>query len=397
MQDRARSATAPSSDPPRLQPAWERALIALFLVAIALPGLATLAGVDREIIKGENRELAPFPRVALDRESLAALPDGLTRYFEDHFAFRARMVEWQGRARLHYLRSSPQETVITGKEGWLFYADDGSMEDYISATPFSPLELEMWRKTLQDTQDWLQRQGITYLFVLAPDKHAIYQEMMPDTIRRLHSEWRHDRLAKYLNDRSTVHTLDLGPVLIGAKVRERIFHLTDTHWNDRGAYVAYEQIMQRLNAMRPGLRPWPRSAFEAGVVTTGGRDLAGMLGLADVMTEEDLRMTPRQPRCARLVEENVENSYGAAARYVTECDNPSLPRAVIYRDSFATALIPFLSEHFSRAVYIWERDVNPAIILEERPDVVIHEWVGRHLTTKAPYDAIAAMGTGGSR
>ncbi len=389
-------ATAPASDPPRLRPVWERALIVLFLVAILLPGLATLAGVDREIIQGENRELAPFPRLGLDRESLAAFPDGFTRYFEDHFAFRARLVEWQGRARLEYLRSSPQATVINGKNGWLFYADDGSMEDYISASPFSHQELEIWRTTLQDTQDWLESQGITYLFVLAPDKHAIYQEMMPDDIRRLHAEWRYDRLAQYLRERSTVHTLDLGPVLIDAKARERIFHLTDTHWNDRGAYVAYEQIMQRLNAMRPGLRPWPRSAFDAGVSMTRGRDLAGMLGLADVMTEEDLTMAPRRPRCARVVEESVPDSKGAAARYVTECNNPALPRAVIYRDSFASGLVPFLSEHFSRAVYLWEHDVNPTLIAEERPDVVIHEWVGRHLAIKLPYDAVSAMRSTGA-
>lgn len=388
--------TAPASDPPRLQPAWERALIVLFLLAILMPGLATLAGVDREIIRGENRALAPFPRLALDRESLAAFPEGFTRYFEDHFAFRARMVEWQGRVRLEYLRSSPQSTVINGKDGWLFYAGDGSMDDYISATPFSTQELEVWRTTLQDTQDWLESRGITYLFVLAPDKHAIYQEMMPDDIRRLHNEWRYDRLAQYLRDRSTVHTLDLGPVLIAAKGRERIFHLTDTHWNDRGAYVAYEQIMRQLNAMRPGLQPWPRSAFDPRMTTTGGRDLAGMLGLADVMTEEDLMMTPRQPRCARVVEESVASSRGAAARYVTECNNPGLPRAVIYRDSFATGLIPFLSEHFSRAVYLWEHDVNPTVIAEERPDVVIHEWVGRHLATKLPYDSFSAMKAAGS-
>jgi alginate O-acetyltransferase complex protein AlgJ len=397
MATEPRSTTAPASDPPRLHRAWERALIAIFLLVIAIPPLATLAGVDRTAIEGENRRLAPFPRLAFDREALTAFPDAFTRYFEDHFAFRARLVEWQGRARLRYLRSSPQPTVITGKSGWLFYADDGSMDDYISARPFNAQELDVWRTTLQDTQDWLQRQGITYLFVLAPDKHAIYQEMMPDDIRRLHREWRYDRLAQHLRQHSNVHVLDLGPVLIGAKARERLFHLTDTHWNDRGAYVAYEEIMYRLNAMRPGLRPWPRSAFDARVATTGGRDLAGMLGLAGAMTEEDLLMTPRLPRCARMVEENVPNSNGSAARYVTECDKPGLPRAVIYRDSFATALIPFLSEHFSRAVYLWERDVNPAVIAEERPDVVIHEWVGRHLATKTPYDAFASMRTARSQ
>lgn len=386
-----RPSTAAPLDPPRLQRGWEGVLIAVFVLAIAVPGLATLAGVDREIIDGENRPLTPFPALALDAETLRALPDGFTRYFEDHFAFRARLVEWQAAFRLHYLHVSPAASVIAGRDGWLFYAEDGSVEDYISAVPLSADELETWRIALQMTQDWLEAQGITYLFVVAPDKHAIYQEMMPSTIRRLRHDWRTDDLVRYLRERSTVHVLDLRPALFEATAQERTFHRTDTHWNDRGAYVGYRQIMMRLDAMRPGLSPWPESAFERRTEITRGRDLAGMLGLADAMTEEDLTLVPRQPRCARIVEESVPESKGSAARVVTECATPGLPRAVIYRDSFASALVPFLAEHFSHALYLWERDVNPDVITAERPQVVVQEWVGRRLSTASPYNAIAAM------
>ena len=59
--------------------------------------------------------------------------------------------------------------------------------------------------------------------------------------------------------------------------------------------------------------------------------------------------------------------------------SPSLPRAVIFRDSFASRLVPFLSEHFSRAVYLWQNDFDASVVAEEHPDVVIEEIVGRHL------------------
>jgi alginate O-acetyltransferase complex protein AlgJ len=391
MQNAHKPGTAAIQDPPRLRRGVEWALIMVFLLAICVPGLATFAGVNRQTIEGENRELAPVPRLAWDRESLRALPDAFTRYFEDHFAFRAPMVEWQARVRLEYLGTPSDASVIKGKEGWLFYADDGAMEDYISAVPLGTDELEVWRRALQDTQDWLEGQGITYLFVIVPDKHVIYRDMMPDTIRRLHEEWRTDALVRYLAERSTVRVLDLRPSLAAAARHERIYHRTDTHWNDRGAFVGYQQIMERLDALRPGLGPWPRSAFEARVEVTEGRDLAGMLGLAHAMTEEDLRMLPRRVRCAGIVEESVPASKGSAARVVTECGTPGLPRAVIYRDSFASALVPFVSEHFSRALYLWERDVNPSVIAAERPDVVIQEWVGRRLSTALPYNVVADL------
>ena len=53
-------------------------------------------------------------------------------------------------------------------------------------------------------------------------------------------------------------------------------------------------------------------------------------------------------------------------------------------------MIPFLSEHFSRAVYLWQNNFDLALVEAERPAVVIQQWVGRHLYTVAPYDALAA-------
>ena len=57
----------------------------------------------------------------------------------------------------------------------------------------------------------------------------------------------------------------------------------------------------------------------------------------------------------------------------------SLPSAVMFRDSFANALIPFLSESFERIVYVWHPDVNAHVVELERADVVIQEVAERFL------------------
>ena len=52
---------------------------------------------------------------------------------------------------------------------------------------------------------------------------------------------------------------------------------------------------------------------------------------------------------------------------------------MVFRDSFTSALAPFLSEHFSRAVYLWQNDFDASDVEKEHPDIVIQEIVGRHL------------------
>jgi hypothetical protein len=67
-----------------------------------------------------------------------------------------------------------------------------------------------------------------------------------------------------------------------------------------------------------------------------------------------------------------------------EIPGSTLPRAVIFRDSFFSSVVPFTSEHFSRAVYLWQNDFDAEVVQHEHPDVVIQEIVGRHLYNFIP-------------
>jgi alginate O-acetyltransferase complex protein AlgJ len=369
----------------RLHALVERLLVVLFVSVLALPALGTALGMQAVGASGENRTLAPFPRLAMTWTAWRVFPEAFTRYFEDNFALRPLLVRWQALVRLKALDVSPSSSVVKGSNGWFFYADDGAMEDYALAPPFTTAELETWRRTLQDTHDWLRARGIAYLFVMAPDKHQMYPEQMPATIRRA-SHSRMDQLAAYLSEHSTVSVLDLRAALRQGKSNERIYHRTDTHWNDRGAYIAYAQIVGALSNSLPVLHVRSRTMFDARHVTRGGLDLARMLGLSDLLGEDDLTLEPRRPRAARVIEPRTPHPQGMDARLVTTLADSSQPRAVIFRDSFATALVPFLSEHFSRALYLWQYNIDPAAIAEESPDVVIHELVGRRLSTLTPYN-----------
>jgi alginate O-acetyltransferase complex protein AlgJ len=89
-------------------------------------------------------------------------------------------------------------------------------------------------------------------------------------------------------------------------------------------------------------------------------------------------------RRARVIEPAGAQPTDEEGRLVTVIDDPSLPRAVIFRDSFVSPLVPFLSEHFSRAVYLWQNDFDAGVVETEHPDVVIQEIVGRHLYNFIP-------------
>jgi len=358
-------------------------LVALFIAVISLPLAANLAGMDGADPGAENRELAVFPRVDGTWTSIAALPGGFGAWFDDHFGFRSRLVRWYGESRLFVLHVSPSAAVVKGANGWFFYGDDKSVEDYANVEPMTDAALTNWRAAIVRACDWLHARGIAYVFTVAPDKHEIYAEEMPSTIARIGEISRADQLYTALQD--TGLAVDVRPDVFDAKTRERVYQRTDTHWNERGALPAYQRIIAAVRARVPNTpAAWTRDDFTPAERTIEGLDLAGMMGLTRVLREVDLILVPKRARRARVIEPAGAAPTDELGRIVTVIDDPSLPRAVIFRDSFTSQLVPFLSEHFSRAVYLWQNDFDADEVTKEHPDVVIQEIVGRHLYNFIP-------------
>jgi hypothetical protein len=212
--------------------------------------------------------------------------------------------------------------------------------------------------------------------VLTCDKYIIYPESMPAGYRRADQPYRVDVLAEYLQKNCRVQVVTVRSALEQAKARDRIYHRTDTHWNDRGAYVGYREILARIGQQ-------PR-AYDPVETMTEGWDLARMMKLDDIVREEDRRLVPRQPRRARVVEVDRPDKWWNNGRVVFEVNDPALPRVVVFRDSFGSALVPFLAEHFRRSVFLWQYEFDPRVIEQEKPDWVIFVMTSRRLQWYIP-------------
>src|SRR5581483_6634758 len=188
-------------------------LVVLFLAIIGLPLGLNLTGRDGADAAAENRALAPFSWRHLDV------------WFEDHFGLRSTLVRWYGETRLFLLHTSPSSSVVVGRDGFFFYADDKALDDYVSEEPLTAEALANWRNALVRARAWLRARGVGYVFLIAPDKHAIYAEEMPSTIVRIGSMTRTDQIYGGLADLGFL--VDVRPPRFEAKGRERIFEKTD--------------------------------------------------------------------------------------------------------------------------------------------------------------------------
>ena len=366
-------------------------LVASFIIAIYTPLVGSIlnVGVESEeaFLFSEQRPPHKFPKLALMRSSPVGFIKGIEQYYNDRFAFRKLLIKGYNIAKVLWMGESPSPKVIVGKEGWLFLrTDEGyhEMDYYRSTAPFTPDQLANWQRTLEERNNRLAAQGIRYILVIAPNKTTIYPEFLPQSINRVRQESRLDQLIAHLRANSNVEILDLRDSLRTAKAQGLLYAPKDTHWNDLGAFVAYQEIIKRLAIWYPNLKASSRSDFELKVSYSNG-DLINMVGLSEIIKDEDWTLIPRTPRLANRIDSRIHVPDLPEYRqpFATEVKNSKLPRVVMFRDSFAERLAPFLSEHFQRIVYLWQ-DFDLEIVKKEHPDIVIHEMVERSLMSPMP-------------
>jgi hypothetical protein len=260
---------------------------------------------------------------------------------------------------------------------------------------------------LEERQAWLAQRGIPYLSIIPPDKQSIYPQWMPDEVPRGKGPSRLDQLIAHLTAHSTVGVVDMRHQLIEAAAAGRVYNKSDSHWNDRGAYIGYRAILAAVKQACPAksVQPQEESAFDAVSIRGEGGDLAGMMGLKDSIHEDRMLLIGRAPavtasgwvqRTIRagdtfritaatpvdadhrlLGEDGGGTNYGE--RIITGRDDPTLPTIVLIRDSFCNAMTPMLAEHFRRAVFCSQDDFDRTVIEAEHPDVVATEIVERKL------------------
>ena len=359
-------------------------IVAMFIIGISLPLAANIAGRDGADAVAENRQPARFPHFDGSWQSAISFGNGLSSWFDDHFGFRASLVRWYGESHLFGLHVSPTTAVVNGRDGWFFYADDEGLTDYIRDRPLTPAQLDAWRASTVDARDWLRSLGIAYVVLIAPDKYEIYPEEMPHSIHQVNAISRTDQVFSALKE-AGVSAVDVRPALEAAKTQDRLFHKTDTHWNDRGALIAYQQLINAVRDQVPEVAaPLTIGDFTPRGFERSGMDLAGMMGLTRVLHETDLQLVPRRPRRAVVVDPAERKPDSAHGRIVTRIPESALPSALIFRDSFFSRLAPFVVEHFGRTTMLWQNDFAAEEVLTERPAIVIQEIVGRHLYTFEP-------------
>jgi hypothetical protein len=137
------------------------------------------------------------------------------------------------------------DKAFEGRSQWLFYRLDNS-EAYYQATNLpDDKELERYASVFQQLNDICKQKGIQLQISVWPNKDQVYPEYMP-TMEVASEYKRVERIVDYVTEKTDVKMIYPINELMAVKPYWDLYWPLDTHWNNAGAFIGYQAMLESL-------------------------------------------------------------------------------------------------------------------------------------------------------
>jgi alginate O-acetyltransferase complex protein AlgJ len=353
----------------------------LFLAWLFLP--LALAVLRRPSARGPVKVKEAIQRPVLGGRPLADFLRDFALYYERSNPVRPLLIPRFMAFKLYTLGLSSVSSVVVGRENWLFVGHETDKIDelryFLGCRLMSEETMARWLQVLSERQRWLERRGIAYLLIIAPNKSTIYPEYMPVIYPR-GRRTSLDQLSGFMERNAPGFPwLDLRPVMKAGKKTRLIYWPADTHWNDFGKQLAYREIVRVLSRRFPSLEALPQNSFAVIPCAEPPHDLEELLLLPCKARVPLFRLVAKRPLPSRWVKAAKGGTVPFWEIYRSRA--AALPLALVIHDSFGESLKPLVASHFRRSRWVLDRGHGfPAAWIErKRPCLVIDEVAERYL------------------
>lgn len=290
--------------------------------------------------------------------------------FAEKYHLREKLVTWTMNFKFFALKDNFYNNMYTRDQQWLNYINENSIDDAQNAIPFTQDELEKIHSKLGNLRQNLLDLGIKFYLVVPPNKLTIYYDDLYEIAPKLNSTSRLDQLVEYETTHNGIEIIDVRPELIEAKKVERVYYSTDTHWNAYGAWLGYTKLMSLISKDFPGLEAYPLDRFIMGETTWTG-DLARLSG--------NLHINELSKTLKLINPKKVSYDAPIYYDYTASTDEPDLPVALVFKDSFYYMMQEYMIQHFNKMVCVGSYTFDYDKVDEIKPDLVIYEITERYL------------------
>lgn len=297
-------------------------------------------------------------------------------------------------------RSMVQEQVIAGKDDFLFLGNQYNNILHKTNGIYRPSneEINNWTNKLKDLQKWYEDRGIKFVIVIAPNKHSIYKEKLPNWMQ-YDGKTITDDIVEQSNLKG-INILDLRVELSEARKKELdiLYWKTDTHWNEKGASIAFNTIINKINNIYKLNIEKPK--YDLIQSSRGGGDLASFLKINTILKKDfeksySYSFDKNYDICKGNITKDIHDiekcektinpviGINSQAQYMINKNSENNLKLLFLCDSFGTAPSQLYNGTFKEIYKFHYSHINGQKLVnfveKTNPDLVIYQVVERQL------------------
>ncbi len=337
--------------------------VAVCLILCIIPSLGMVFFASNETVGNEQETKLPsfFNE---DKTFNQDYFEQMGTYFEKHFAFRPQIISVDAQIQSDIFKVSNLSSVVTGKDDYLFYSS--TLDNYLGKNLLSDREIDSIAHNLKIAQTYVQANSAQFVFTVAPNKNSLYPQYMPYYYgTKVSDNSNIENLTKAMEE----HGINYCELYSVFENNDEVLYLKqDSHWNNKGAQLAFDKIMTHTGKAHP--------KFVAPDTKT-----------LDFMGDLSKMLYPKTQKPEKDYDYNAQFDF----EYTNEVNSVEDPIIMttstekggslyMYRDSFGNAILPFFASSYEKAYFTKAFPLNLGIeMLVHKPDTVVVELVERNL------------------
>lgn len=323
------------------------------LFAVLLFGLAigTLLFPDQEYSAEEKRALAQSPTFSLSTVIDGSFMDGMEDWQADQFPFRSKLMQAKSKLSLALGAIRSQD---------VYRCPDGSLMEHFAMPNDSAID-----NLVGSLADFSGRYPeIPKYFCIVPTAISVLEDKLPAAALTDDQNLYLDRLGEKFSSIGTV--VDVRDTFSQHKNDQQLYYYTDHHWTTDAAYLAWRELYPAMNLSSsvnytPGI---VCNNFAGSLLSSSGFPIKKYDSISvyvpdadpvyTVTYENEQRMTASVYAPEYLADADPYQIFfgGNFAKITIKTINNNNRKLLIFKDSYANCLIPFLIPDFEEITVI---------------------------------------------
>lgn len=288
----------------------------------------------------ENRALEKAPTVSTSTIFSGQFDDSFETYFADHFIARDGWIQ---------LKAFTKQMTGSIENNTVYFSKDNRL-----IQQFMNYDVSTINNNLSYIAQFCKQNDIQANILLVPTASYAEENTLPNGAYNINEKQLIQTIYAQLQDENVIDICD------ALKAEEDTFYKTDHHWNENGAYIAYEAICKSVLNKQPNTFTYESIAddFKGTMYSKSGAfwypgdtvsKIIPSIPFTTRVTYEDGSTSD-----SLFVEENLKEkdkyTYyvdGNHAYVDIQTNVKNKKKAVIVKDSFTHILLPFLASEYS--------------------------------------------------